>query len=154
MAGEHTALGGHRPGAGLEERIEARRSRQGAGVAEGSDGEVDQAQVDRRERLVIEAQPLCRTGTEVLDDDVGPANEVVDDGLALWTASIDTEPALASVPSEKADAEAAEGIAVRRLDLDHISAKVGERHWTVGTGDEAGELQHAQSRERSGCDQR
>ena len=98
---------------------------------------------------------------EVLDDDVGLGGEVADLGCVGGVGGVKDAGALVRVQVEEEagalgmrfiageGAEAAEGTAVGGFELEHVGAVVGEELGRIGAGDLAGEIEDADSGERS-----
>ena len=69
----------HQPGDGLDHEVVARPLGVGAGRPVAADRQVDEAAIERLERGVGEAQPLEAADPEVLDQDVGAADQAPQD---------------------------------------------------------------------------
>ena len=74
--------------------------------------------------------------------------QAVDDGAAVGLLQVDRDGALAAVPAVEA-AQLAEGVALDRLDLDHVGAEVGEHHRPVRAGDVRREVDDLDAFERT-----
>src|SRR5439155_7408892 len=80
---------------------------------------------------------------EVVDHDVGGADEVEEDVAARGALQVEREGALAAIPADEAEELEAEGIAAGRLDLHDVGAELGEQQRAEGAGDEAREIEDA-----------
>ena len=106
----------------------------GAAVAEAANRGVDQPRVLRGKRFVAHAEPLGDAGAECLDHRVGPRRQPPRRGLVILQRQVERH-ALLSAPPLKVGGMAAERVAARRLDRNHLGAGVGEEH----RGERAGE---------------
>jgi hypothetical protein len=150
------ARDGHDAGEGLHEGLVAGRVLARPGAAERGDRTVDQPRIDRRQRLVAEAEALHGARAEVLDEDVGRPDERLDHVHRLGRLEIERHAALVAV-----EEQVGRGLAVlvrgpgaglvaraRVLDLDDVGPKIGEEGPAPGTGDDAGEIEDADAVER------
>ena len=85
-------------------------------------------------RFVADAQPVRDTGPEVLDQDIGPADELRRSFSAFGGLQVQLDGALAAVPGGEGRL-AAGGVAPGPLDLDDIGALLGEQHSQQRAGD-------------------
>src|SRR5262249_13318193 len=143
----------------LKLAVERRRRPLRAAVAEARAGQVDEAWIDRRERLVTDAELVHDTGSEVLPHDVGAGHEPLDDFDRLGTPEVERQAALVAVDGQEArrhlsrrpllaDELAARLVAVTRLDLHDIGAEQRELERPVGAGEIACEIEDADAGER------
>ena len=113
---------------------------------------VDEPGMFRRERLVVEAEAFQQPRPEVLDQHVGGADQAPCRALALGCRGVDDHAALvAAVGGEEARSDALEEagpVALRRLDLDHVGAKIGEDHPARRSHHHLGEFDDADTRQR------
>ena len=126
---------------------------------------MNEVRIERRQRRVIEAQPGEATDSGVLDQDVGISEEAPKDGLSVLGLQIEPETPLVPVDREEVGrrprsvrvrtdprrAPAPGRVALRRFDLDDVSAKVGEQHRAVRSREHGGTVDHAQALEWAGC---
>ena len=66
----------------LRDLVDARALGVGAVLPEAGDAAVDDARVDRAQRLVVDLEAVLDVGAEVLDDDVGVLHQAVEDVAA------------------------------------------------------------------------
>ena len=142
------------PAHGLADRAEARLIAVGAGLPEPRQAQHDQPGIFRGQALVTQAPFFQRAGTEILDHDVRIPCHARHDLLAFGSAQIDGHRFLVAVlhipPQRRALVELApfaQGIAIRRLDLDHLGAELGEELSGKGARNELPQLQHLYSLE-------
>ena len=125
----------------------------GAGLAVAGDADHDEAGVDGFQGVVAEAPFLERAGAKILEQEISLRDQLADDVLAFLFAQVRRDAALAArhngPPERKAFAAPfAQGIALpRRLDLDDVSAHVGEDLSAEGTRDQLAEFDDAQVRQ-------
>jgi hypothetical protein len=111
---------------------------------------MDQRWIDGEQVLAPHLHPVQRLGAVVGDEHVCLAHQGEQPFPVSLGAEVEREPALAVIPGGKAVAERAEGIAVRRLDLDHVSAHIRQQPPHVRTGDVPGQLHYPQPGEGQG----
>ena len=115
-----SALGTHEAGARLKEQIKPWLVVIGAGGTKGGDGGIDEARVQLRERVVINAIALCGSWTQILDDDIGFPHQVIDDLTSFRAVQVHGESTFSLIPPKKSETEGAEGITLEGLDFDGI----------------------------------
>ena len=97
---------------------------------------VDDARVDLRERLVVDAEAVLHVGPEVLDHHVGLLDQAQEDREAFRRLQVERDAALVAVQVlEVRPSRGPPGLAappLRRLDLDDVGAPVGELAHAVG----------------------
>ena len=106
---------------------------------------------------VAEAPVLHRAGLEVLDQHVGLREQAQQHRAALGLADIERDRALVAVDADEIARIAvlerrppvARLVALRRLDLDHLGAVVGQDHGGVGAAEHAGEVDHPDAGQRA-----
>ena len=122
----------HRAARGLRDHVEALVAAVGPVGAEALDRAVDQARIERVERVIAEAVPLHHAGRLVLDEDVRLLHHVEEHRLALLRFQVQRDGALVGVEQQEVaavdtgllGATVAAGIALPRLfDLDHVGAQ-------------------------------
>ena len=136
------ALGRREARARLEDRVEAGERGERSGGAVARDRGVHQPRIQAREPIPADVEPLHDAGAEVVDHDVGRADEVEEGFATRGTLQVEHEGALAAVPPDEAEELEAEGISAGRLDLHDVGAELGEQQRTEGAGDEAREIEH------------
>src|SRR5579884_3413448 len=117
-------------------------------AAEAADTGVDQARVLLPECLVADTQALGETRFEVLDHDVGGADEVLVDGPALGLGDVEGDRLLVAVEAQVVSGVLLAGLVAfdgrhlagrialaGALDLDDFRALVGQDHGAVRPGD-------------------
>src|SRR5262249_54834866 len=138
------------------DQIVAGPGRLGAALAEARDRAVDEPWVLLPERLEAEAQSLHGARPEILQHDVGPGDEPVENGLALRRLQVQREALLAAVHRHEV-----RGLAARErwpaarvvalaglLDLEDLGAHVAQRHRAEWPREHAGEVDDADAGER------
>jgi hypothetical protein len=88
--------------------------------------DIDEFRIDRRERLVVDPQPLRDPRTEAEHEDVGAGDQLVHDRAALWRLHVDRKALLALHHlgrSRVAAERVTHGVAVATLELDDARAE-------------------------------
>ena len=142
----------------LADRAEARLVLVGAGLAEARQAHHHQARVQRVEDIPAQAELFQYAGAEVLDQDVGIAEQAFQDRLALGVLEIEGQGFLVACLNEPPQrgafvelAPLAQWVAaVGRLDLDHFGAELGADPRGERAGDQGAELDHLQAGQRFG----
>ena len=142
----------HRAAGGLRDHVEGEVLLVGAALAEALDLGIDDAGVQRADRVIAEPQPLDRSGRHVLDHDVGLLGHVLDQSQAALGFEIDRDRLLVGVEFEEIERVGAAGsagkgrpaglAAIRVLDLDDLGAEPGERLGAGGARLELGQVEH------------
>ena len=133
------AVGGagnaHRAAHGLGNRLEAFEIAVRPVGAEALDGGIDQPRVQFRQNIVPEAQTIQRTGSEILQQHVGPGNNLLEKFLALFGFQIQRQASFVGIEDQEKQAVAVGFVAhvgagdvaaFRLLQLDHVGAKEAE----------------------------
>ena len=132
------AVGYHHAGRRLSDEVAAAIAGVGAGLAEGRDGDVHEARVQLPKLLVAQAEACQVARLPVLDKDVGALRKRPDGFAALGSVQVYDCAALAAVGVDEAEAafrawlvagegpHASGGVALGRLNLDDVCAKVAE----------------------------
>src|SRR5207249_11833137 len=128
-----------------------------ARLAEPGDRAVDEPWVQAREGAVPEAELVHRPGPEVLEEHVALAHQRAEDLPTLGRLEVQRHALLVPVDGHEVGRLTADerwptaGVVAltRLLDLDHLGAHVAERHRAEGTGENPGEVEHANSGQRS-----
>ena len=112
------------------------------------------------ERLVVQPERVERSRPEVLDEDVGAVAQPQRDVACLRDVQVDRDVALPGVllgvvagDAVRVDRRRQPGhVGVRRLDLDDVGAEVLQRPRAQRPGEDPGEVDDPQARQRSGHD--
>src|SRR4030095_837325 len=150
---------GHDPGHRLQLAVERGGGLLRPGASEAGDAAVDQARVDRGERLVAEPEPVHDPAAEILPDHVRVGHQPLDDLDRFHASQIERERPLVAVHGEERGRHLALGpravgggdaclVALLRLDLDDVGAQESQLVGPVGTGEIAGEVEDPDARER------
>jgi hypothetical protein len=172
QAGEHVGdghadlagrpLGGagdtHQPAQCLDGEVVAGEVAQRAGAAEAGDATDDEGRVDGEELVGGEAEAGGGVGEEVLEQDVGPGDEVVKEGAPFGPGEVQGEAALVAVAGEVVSAGAvgkerrAPGAGLvagaGALELEDVGAEVAEHLPAERPGEDAGGVEDAHPGER------
>src|SRR5256885_4838026 len=145
----------HEAAHALRDLVEARPVAVRPVLPEAGYAREDDARVDLRERLVIDAQAELHIGTIVLDDDVGGLRELHEDCHTLLRLQVEGDRALVAVQvlEIRAVARAAHRIALdarRRFDLDHVGSEIRELPHAGRPGAHARKIEDAKARKRGG----
>jgi hypothetical protein len=149
----HVAHAAH----GLADRAVAGLLRVGPGLSVTGDTDHDEAWIDGAEHVVAQPPLLHRAGAEVLDEDVGPSDEPLDQGLTLRLPGIDLDRLLVAgdhrppqrLPMRLLATPFPHGVAgTRLLDLDHLGAEIGQQLRAERPCNELPHLEHAKIGER------
>ena len=150
--------GGGVPG----DEVGAEQAAVGAGESEGAHRSDDEARVGGGEQGVGEAPCLHLAGLGVFEEDVGAAEQAVEQLPPRTPVEVEGDAALVAVEVDELGrclgirrvvlegAEGAGRLAFRRLDLDHVGAKIGEYLPGEGRGDVAPVLDDAHAGEEAG----
>lgn len=139
----------HQAGHALGHEIEARAVGVGAAAAEARQRAVDQLRELGPQGVVAEAEALHRTGTVILDEHVGVAQQAPQHVAALRILEIEGEAALAPVHHQVGGTLTLDRrwnraprvvAAVDLLDLDHRGTHVGEHQPADRAGHDVGEF--------------
>ena len=172
-AGQHVGDGeaeGHRPlivvavephdaGARLRQKVLTGPLDPRALVAVAGDRGIDDAGIDRPDRGVVEPEALDDAGPEILQHDVGLADQLSERGEVGRVLEVEREAFLGAVdgvedgriPADLGVAQidlATEVAAVGPLDLDDAGAEVLQAQRGVGSGEELAEVDDDQSGQR------
>ena len=150
---------GHEPAYRLRERVQAGLRSPRPRWPESRERAIDQAQIHRPERRVVDAELLGHAIPEGLDDHVGGGGHTVKGSTALGGGEIEAQAALVAIDGEVKNALAASrdpvhgasGIRRRaRFHLDDVGAHVRQIHAADGARDQMSQFEHADSFERRG----
>ena len=159
----------HQAAQRLDDGVHRLAGARGLRRAEARDRAVDHARVDRPRERIADAEPIERSRAEVLDDDVGLAQQVGKHVARAGLFQVERDAVLAAQPVQRRHrdivrARAAERDAVapeiRRvlpagigrvgiLDLDDARAEPGEQERGERPGEREREIEHRQARERA-----
>src|SRR6185437_7673280 len=92
------------------------------GLAEAGDARIDQPRVDLAQRLVVDAEAALDVGPEVLDQHVGPGDELLEDLDTLGVLEIERHRALVAVQVLEVELVPREVVLLARLHLDDLAA--------------------------------
>ena len=111
--------------------------------------DVDDVGVQLLDALVWVAHARERSGAEVLDHDVGAADQAIDDLAAVGVVDVDVDRALVAVEVAVQARDSAQRVGdALVLHLDHVGAHVGENACRLGSGDDPREVADADALER------
>ena len=118
----------------LDHVVDGRSVGTGVGLGKAGGGAIQDARVDRSDRLVGEVQPVHRAAPDVVDEHVSRTDELAQHGAPVRRFEVDGDRTLAAVEIEENAAHAvrcdrtgvAHDVALGRLDLDDVGAVVGE----------------------------
>ncbi|OGB95779.1 MAG: hypothetical protein A2Z31_02355 [candidate division NC10 bacterium RBG_16_65_8] len=125
-----------------------------AALAEGGDGGHHEAGILALERGVIEPQRRQVSGRESLHDDVGEADQLLEDVGALRRLQVERDAPLVQIRQQEEQAllrmgvilekrgHAPAALATRRLHLDDVGSEVAQEFGTEGSGNPLTDVQH------------
>src|SRR5205814_9788830 len=133
---------------GLRHDVKRRLVLQRALEAKAPDRAVNEARVDRRQRLVAGPEPVHHAGAVILDEDVRVGNEAAQDVGTRLLLQVDDEALLVAIDAEEIVALARDkGREMprlvpepRRLDLQHLGAEIAETLRAKRPGQDAGQI--------------
>ena len=134
------ALGTHEARARLEERIKPWLVVIGASGTEGGDGGIDEARVQLRQRVVINAIALRSSWTQIFDHDISFPHQIIHDLTPFRAVQIHGESTFPLVPTEEPEPEGAKRVPLEGFDFDHIRAELRQDHWTKSASNVTGEV--------------
>src|SRR2546427_794434 len=145
----------HDPRLGLHDEVVAGAVRLRPRLAEARDRAVDEPRVEPGERPVAKPELLHGPGPKVLEEDVALPDERPEDRLALRGLEVQGDALLVAVDGHEIRRLAArEGRPAPRVvalprpfELDDLSAHVAQHHRAEGPGEDAGEIQDADTGE-------
>ena len=146
----------HDPAHTLRDRVVARALRVRPRLAETRHRHVDHRRIHGAHRGVADAELVGDTGEEVLDDHVRAPGQLEDEPGPLGLLHVHGDAALVAIDRRERRAHAvaaprAEVVAAAgALDLDDVGAEVRHEGRTVGTRDDAGEVEDAEAVEHRG----
>src|SRR5207249_9789293 len=119
-------------------------------LAEAGDAAIDQAGVDRPQRLVVDAQTLFHARAVVLHDDVGVTRELLEDRHPLRIPEVECHAPLVAVEILEIEAvaiaaHAVAGAAAGHLDLDGLRPPVDQLPHARRSGPGSGEVEDVES---------
>ena len=147
------AVDGHLPGQALDDLVVGRLQGVRAGLAEAGDGAVDQLRVQCGQDLVAQAQAVHDAGAEVLHQDVGVQDQLLEQVLAFGALGVEGDGVLVGVLGQEAgahqrlvefgdDAQLAGQVAVLGvLHLDDVGAQEGQVEGGEGARQDVGEVE-------------
>ena len=150
----------HQAAHALRDLVEARAHAVGTVLAVAGNAAVDEARVDRRHRLVADAEAVLHVGPIVLHQHVALRGELLQDRDAVGRLEVERHAALVAmhILEVAAFARPAGALAFveagRHLDLDHLRAPVGELAHAGRTGAHAREVDDFDMRKGGGSGHR
>ncbi len=147
------AIDGEHPRHRLHHGVVAGHAAQRPLAAETGNAAVDQTRKARLHNRLVAQPPLFhRAGLEVLHQDVGARQEAQQHLATLLLAQVEGDAALVAVHADEVGGvvvverrpPVAHLVALRRLDLDHVGAVVGEDLGAVRPAQHAGQVDHLQ----------
>jgi len=138
----------------LGDEIERRTVAIGPAVAEAGDVTADEVGVQRLDPRLVKAHPGEDPRTGILDQHIAAGDQLGQCLAALFVPQVERQRAFVAVEPGEIPAEPvadqtlpAHRVAVAgRFDLDHLGAHVAEQHGAERPGEDAGQIDHAQSR--------
>ena len=132
----------------LGHRVVARTVGVGAARAEATDGAVHEPRVDLQQLFNARPETFRGSGPEILDVDVGLADETLEELAVRALLHVERHAALVAVIGLKVRRVltalvGAVGVALGAFDLDDVGAEVRQHHPGARTGDEGALLDHA-----------
>jgi len=125
------------------------------GLTVAGDRAIDQTRVDLPQRFISETEALHDAGPEILDENVRGFDQAMYEPDRLRRFEIERDALLAGVELAEIGALAiakrraqAHLLALRRFNLDHFGADIGQQARAIGTGQHDGEIQHANAVKR------
>jgi hypothetical protein len=125
----------------------------GAVLSEAGDAAIDDARIDLADALVIDAEFCFDVGPEVLDDDVGPPGQAVEDLEALRLLQVERHRSLVAVQVLEVRAVPrpthllAAGLLQQCIDLDDVRTPIRQLPHAGRAGPDAGEIEHGKARQ-------
>ena len=139
----------HQPAHALRDLVEAGPVGVRPILAEAGDAGVDEARIDARQRLVVDAQALLHAGPEILHDHVRLLHHALERGEAFRRLEVQRHAALVAVQVLEVGALARAAHRLlrpgRRFDLDDVGAPVGELARASRPGPHAGEVEDGET---------
>ena len=138
-------------------------TRAGPGIAEAADRRVDEPRVPHAQPLVADAETVHHADAGVLHHGVGPVDEAEEDVPVGGRAQVEHHRALVPIDAREVASvvaalaiggkgrQRAAHVALRRLDLHHVGAEVGEQHRAEGPREGLRQVEDAEVGERSGA---
>src|SRR5215472_5914381 len=147
----------HQTAHALGDLVDSRPLGVGPTLAKPGDAAIDDARVDRLDRLVIDAEPVFDLRAEILDDDVSLFRQLEEDRFALLRLQVQGQAALVAMQVLEIEAIAAGAGDIasrltRWLDLDHIGAPIGELTNRRRTGTGMTQIEDGKAGERQRSD--
>ena len=141
----------------LRDEVVRGRARERARVPERADETHHERRMSVMHLLPVEAEARRMRRREVVEDDVGPADEAGALGQSLVGLEVDDDRALPAVQRHEVAADLGPdrhhvpvAVPVRRLDLDDVRAEIGQQHPAERPRDVLRVLDHVNAFERQG----
>lgn len=127
----------------------------GTGLPKAGYGGVDQRRVGLFQAGVVDAKFGCDPRAEVLDNDLAPRGKPLHYLPATWILQVGRQALLAAIQSSKAiglaldlGIEVSGGVAFKAFHLDYVGTEVTEYGRAVGSRQDIGEIENADTFER------
>src|SRR3989454_178043 len=140
----------HEAAHALGDLVVARAIAVRARLAEARDAAVHEARVDLAQRLVVDAEAVLDVRAVVLDEDVSPRGQALEDLDATRVLEVERDRALVAVQVLKIESVAGEVVLALVLHLDHLRAHLGELPDARRSGARAREVDQRVRLERQG----
>jgi hypothetical protein len=144
----------HEPAHRLGDEIEGRATAIRSAAAKPGNIAVDEVGIERPEPRLVETHVYENAAAEILDQDIAAGDQLGEHLAALFVPQVEGQRTLVAVEAGEVPAEpitddtlSAHRIALAGgLDLDHLGSHVAEDHRAERPGEDAGQIDHAQSR--------
>src|SRR5712675_1773627 len=144
----------HKPAHRLGDEIEGRAVAIRSAPAKPGNIAVDEVGIERPEPRLVETHVYENSGAEILDQDIAAGDQFGQHLAALFVPQVEGQRSLVAVETSEVPAEpvADDTLLAHRialagcLDLDHLGSHVAEDHRAERPGEDAGQINHAQSR--------
>ena len=131
--------------------VEARPVAIGAILAEARNAAIDETRVERPQRFVVDTEPELHIRAVIFDHHIRGLDQPVEDRAAVRLLEVERQAALVAVQilEIRAVAVARHIVALaRHLDLDDVSAPVGQMPCAGGPGAGARQIEHLEAGKR------
>ena len=119
------------------------------GLTIAADRTVDKAGIERRKRLIVDAQPRGHARAITLDHDVRPFGQPQESRAVCVVLEVQGDALLAAVHGGKEAGEhGARGVARGTFDLDDLGPHLGQLLRGIGSGQKLGQIEDAKPRKR------
>src|SRR5262249_38890852 len=126
-------------------------------VAIAGDAGIDEARVDLFQARIVDAEPRRHGGPKILDQHIGLLDHAVQRRQPFLLFEVEADRELAAIGADKEPAvgprqarrKLAQLVALRRLDLDHRRAEIGEQRAAVRPRQIAAQIEDRDAAERT-----